>query len=99
MTMGRESYGEVALAFLLGAIVGTAGALLYAPAAGAETRRRIAEATGRLRDSSEEKLEQTRDYLAGKLDQGTSFPQNRRDAVDAAVSAGQAAYRSVKEAH
>jgi gas vesicle protein len=39
----EESGGGVLAAFLLGALAGAAVALMYAPAAGDETRRRVAE--------------------------------------------------------
>ena len=38
-----ESGGGVLVAFVLGALAGAAVALLYAPAAGSETRRKVAE--------------------------------------------------------
>jgi gas vesicle protein len=39
----EDSGGGVLAAFVLGALAGAAVALLYAPAAGEETRRRVAE--------------------------------------------------------
>lgn len=41
----NSSAGSVMLAFALGAVAGAAIALLYAPASGEETRKRIAEKT------------------------------------------------------
>ncbi|HNW91969.1 MAG TPA: YtxH domain-containing protein [bacterium] len=97
--MGRESYGDVTLAFLLGAVTGAAVALLYAPATGAETRRKLAEASARLRDNSEEKFEQAKDYLGDKYDASRAYLQDRKDEVSAAVSAGKDAFRKAKEQH
>lgn len=97
--MGRESYGDVTLAFLLGAVVGSAVALLYAPAPGAETRRKLAEASARLRDDSEEKYAQAKDYLVEKLDQSKAYLQDRKEEVGAAVNAGKEAFRKSKEQH
>lgn len=99
MTMGRDSYGDVTLAFLLGAVVGSAVALLYAPATGAETRRKLAEATARLRDNSEEKYEQAKEFLVDKLDQSKAYLQDRKEEVGAAASAAKDAYRKAKEQH
>jgi gas vesicle protein len=45
MADNNSSAGTVLLAFALGAAAGAAIALLYAPAPGAETRRRLAEKT------------------------------------------------------
>jgi gas vesicle protein len=42
--------GTILLAFLAGALVGAAGALLLAPRSGAETRARLAGAAGGARD-------------------------------------------------
>lgn len=97
--MSRESYGDVTLAFLLGAVVGSAVALLYAPSAGSETRRKLADAASRLRDESEDRYEQAKDYLADRLDQGKSFVADRKEELGAAVSAGKDAYRKSKEQH
>ena len=99
MIMGREKYGDVTLAFMLGAVIGSAMALLYAPASGAATRRRFAEAAARLRASSEEKYGHARDYVVGKVDQGRTYVQDRREEVDAAVHAGKEAYQKSAEQH
>jgi gas vesicle protein len=45
MADNSSSAGTVLLAFALGAVAGAAIAILYAPASGEETRRRIAEKT------------------------------------------------------
>jgi gas vesicle protein len=43
MATNQGSTGTVLLAFAVGALAGAAVALLYAPAAGEETRRRLAQ--------------------------------------------------------
>ena len=43
MARQEDSGGGVLAAFVLGALAGAAIALLYAPAAGEETRRKVAE--------------------------------------------------------
>jgi gas vesicle protein len=43
MARQEDSGGGVMAAFVLGALAGAAVALLYAPAAGEETRRKVAE--------------------------------------------------------
>jgi gas vesicle protein len=45
MADNGSSTGSVLLAFALGAVAGAAVALLYAPASGEETRRRIGDKT------------------------------------------------------
>jgi len=69
--MADEDYGGKAVWFLAGIAIGSTIALLYAPASGAVTRRRIARRTqeGReaLMDSSKEMLERGREmYERGR---------------------------------
>lgn len=97
--MERESYGAVTMALMLGAVVGSVVVLLYAPAAGAVTRHRLATAPARLRGDSKEKYAQARDYLVEKIDQGKTYLQDRTEAVGAAVSAGKEAYQAAKAQH
>jgi gas vesicle protein len=47
---GGAGAGTIALAFLAGALVGAAGALLLAPRSGAATRAQLAGAAGSARD-------------------------------------------------
>ena len=54
MASNSNSSGSVLFAFLVGAIAGAAVALLYAPATGEETRRRLAEKAREWRDRAEE---------------------------------------------
>jgi gas vesicle protein len=54
---------EVALSFVVGAIVGAAVALLYAPASGRETRRYLREKAESLRDKAELAIEQTKSRI------------------------------------
>ena len=65
--------GGVLVAFMLGAIAGAAVALLVAPAAGEETRRKLGE---RARES--------RDKAAGAARQGREFIRNQRDGLTTA---------------
>ena len=68
-----SSSGAVLVAFALGAIAGAAVALLYAPATGEETRRRLAEKARESRDRAKE--------MASDL---TSAVERGRDAFDQA---------------
>jgi hypothetical protein len=47
----------------VGAVVGATGALLFAPASGSETRRRISNQATRLRDEAGQRLEEAKDNL------------------------------------
>jgi gas vesicle protein len=77
--------GTVLLAFILGAVSGAAVALLYAPAAGRETREYLGEKTreaqARAAEAAErgrEALTQGRDTLATAIDRGREAYQQAR---------------------
>ena len=67
---GNESHGgSVLLAFAVGALAGAAVALLYAPASGEETRRKLAE-----------KAREGRDTLASAVERGReAYEQVRKE--------------------
>ena len=57
MSDSREENGSIGtslITFLLGVAVGATVAILYAPAAGTETRAQIAEKAGQLKDKAGE---------------------------------------------
>jgi gas vesicle protein len=58
MAHDRESQaGTVMVAFIVGAIAGAAVALLWAPASGAETRRKLGEAVDKGMERGKDALE------------------------------------------
>jgi len=77
--------GSVLLAFLVGAVAGAAVALLYAPAAGRETREFLGEKAREGRDRAAEAAAKGRDYL----NQG-------RDTVANAIERGREAYQQAR---
>jgi gas vesicle protein len=89
--MSRESSSGAAVfsAFVLGALAGAAFALLYAPAAGEETRRKLAERAriGRDRAQSmmregQEKLRHHRDQFGQAFERGReAFEQARKETL------------------
>lgn len=86
MTNDNNS-GSVLLAFLLGAAAGAAVALLYAPASGAETRRKLAVKAREGREKVEELAREGRDFverhkgdLASAVEKGReTFDQVRKE--------------------
>jgi len=86
--MSRDSNGggSVMLAFVLGAVAGAAAALLFAPAAGEETRdylgKRAREGRDRARDAG---------------DQGREFYQRQRENVTSAIERGREAFQQARE--
>jgi gas vesicle protein len=89
MSNNGSSSGTVLVAFALGAIAGAAVALLYAPASGDETRRRIAEKAREGREKAEalakegrEFFQRQRDNVASAIDRGReSFEQARKETL------------------
>ena len=72
MSRHEDSGGGVLAAFVLGALAGAAVALLFAPAAGDEMRRRLAE-----------KAREGRDQAGRAVDRGrAAFEKARRSAVE-----------------
>ena len=89
--MSRDSSGgSVMLAFMLGAMAGAAVALLFAPAAGEETRDYLGR---RARESRDRAREVARD-AAG---QGREFYQRQRDSVTTAIERGREAFQQARE--
>jgi gas vesicle protein len=86
--MAREngSTGSVLGAFVIGAVAGAAVAVLFAPASGEETRRKLA---AKAREGSEKAKE-----IAG---QGREFIERQRENLDAAVERGREVYDQVRK--
>jgi gas vesicle protein len=67
MAHDRDSQaGTVVMAFIVGAIAGAAVALLWAPASGAETRRKLGDAG----EKGREFLKQRRDQFQSAVEKG-----------------------------
>jgi gas vesicle protein len=77
--------GSVLVAFVLGAVAGAAVALLWAPAAGEETRRAIGQ---RARDSKDKASEAAR--------QGREFLRTQRDNLGSAFERGKEAFEQAR---
>ena len=90
--MSRDDNGgsSVMLAFLLGAVAGAAVALLYAPAAGDETRQYLGRRAREGRDRA-------RDAARDATGQGREFYQRQRDTVSSAIERGREAFQQARE--
>jgi len=90
--MSRDSNGggSVMLAFVMGAVAGAAAALLFAPAAGEETReylsKRAREGRDRVKDTARDAGEQGRDFY-----------QRQRENVTSAIERGREAFQQARE--
>lgn len=80
------STGNTLLAFALGALAGAAVALLYAPASGADTRRKLKDKARAGRDRVTELAEDGRDYL-----------NRQRDNISEAVEHGREVFERVRK--
>jgi gas vesicle protein len=81
MAHDRDSQaGTVMMAFIVGAIAGAAVALLWAPATGAETRRKLGDALGEGGDKG-------REYLKKGVERGKDAFEKGKDAFDQARAA------------
>jgi gas vesicle protein len=74
------------MAFALGAAAGAAVALLYAPASGEETRRRIADTAREGRKRAEDLARQGREFLSEK-----------RGVIGEAIDRGREAFDKVRK--
>lgn len=83
--------GSVFMAFVIGAVAGAAVALLYAPAPGEETRRKLAEKAREGRERADQLRREGRDFVARQRENVTA-------AVDEAVERGREAFDRGREA-
>jgi gas vesicle protein len=80
----QGSSSSVLAAFLLGAMAGAAVALLYAPAPGEETRRRLAARAREGRQRAETIVRDGREFVSRQRDQVASAIERGREAFDEA---------------
>jgi gas vesicle protein len=84
MANNGSSAGGVLVAFAIGAIAGAAVALLFAPATGEETRKRLAEKAKEGRDRAETVAREGREYFNRQRDNLTAAVERGREAFDQA---------------
>jgi len=88
---------NVAVAFLVGGAIGAGLALLFAPASGNETRRKIKEGFEDAGDWAKDRYQDARYKVAEGSDKVKSFVSDRRDDLHSAFEAGREAYQKGKE--
>jgi gas vesicle protein len=86
MSDERGNAGRVLTAFVFGAAVGAAAALLFAPAAGKETREFLTEKAREGRDKATEAARQARETLV-----------RQRETLSGAIERGRDAYREARQ--
>ena len=108
MARDDSSFFELTFCFLLGGVVGATLALLYAPATGEQTRRRIREATdevqgnvkeevGRLRDKAEIELSRLKDRASEGVNQAKSYYETKKSRVRDAYDQGKRQFEEEQE--
>jgi gas vesicle protein len=108
--MGRRDDNslELTFAFLLGGVVGATVALLFAPASGEQTRRRIKEATddmstnvreeyGRIRDKAEIQVSRLKDRASEGVNQAKSYYDQKKTKIREAYSEGKRAFEEEQD--
>jgi len=84
MSERNSSIGTIVAAFAVGAIAGAAVALLFAPATGEETRRKLKEKAREGRDRAEGLAREGREFIERHGDQVASAIHRGREAFDQA---------------
>lgn len=90
----RCSSQAVALAFLGGAIAGVAAGILLAPKSGEETRRELRGYARKAEEEVIEKAKEARAALDEMIERGKHYVAEKREDVEAAVTAGKEAMKA-----
>ena len=93
----RGSMGTVLGAFAIGALAGAVVALLYAPASGEETRRKLGKAARDGRERAEALAREGRLRAEALARGGREFIERQRENIGAAVERGREVYEQVKK--
>jgi gas vesicle protein len=74
----------VLVAFIIGAVAGAAVALLYAPASGEDTRRRLAERAREGKGTADSAVREGREFIRRQRDNVSSAVERGREAFEQA---------------
>ncbi|MDA8388106.1 MAG: YtxH domain-containing protein [Nitrospiraceae bacterium] len=92
-----RSGGKVFLAFTLGALVGAAAAVLFAPASGEETRKRIKDFTEDVTGKAGGYVSDAKKRVNDGLSRGKEAISDRKNMIKSAIEAGKDAYAKEKD--
>ena len=103
-----SNFLEVSFAFLLGSLVGATIALLYAPASGEQTRRRLREASedmqetlrdqyGRLSDKAEIEMSRMKDRVNEGVSQAKGYYDKQKTRMRDAFQEGKRAHEEEQQ--
>jgi gas vesicle protein len=93
----RNEVGKIALAFVVGGVVGALTGILLAPMSGAETRQKIKEVSVNTKDKALEKIDEAKSGASSLFARGKDKVGEFKTSVSAAVDAGKEAYKQKKE--
>lgn len=91
------STGSILLSFLLGGMVGAGFALLLAPQSGRETRQKIKELTGDVKEKAMGYAGDVKEKITGGIDKGKEMYEEKKSMITSAIEAGKEAYEKEKE--
>jgi gas vesicle protein len=91
------SPGTVILAFLSGALLGAAGALLLAPQSGRETREQLRNYARKSEDNLRDLSSKASEAYEKALEKGREFVQEQKSVLTEAFEAGREAMRRERE--
>jgi gas vesicle protein len=94
---GGYCTGSIFLSFLLGGLVGAGFALLLAPQSGRETRRKIKEMTGDVKEKAMSYVGDAKDKITGGIDKGKEIYAEKKSMITTAIDAGKEAYEKEKD--
>ncbi len=93
MSTNRNAF----FAFLLGGVIGAGVALLYAPASGVETRRRIKDGIDDAGDWAKDRYDNACDRVTDGTEKVKQFISEKKEDLKSAVEAGKDAYNKGRE--
>jgi len=88
---------NVAMAFLIGGVIGAGVALLFAPASGIETRTRIKDGADDAGDWAKDRYQDARYRVSESGGRVRQFVTDKKEDLQAAFDAGREAYQRGKE--
>jgi len=91
MSRNEPGGGSIAVAFFAGAALGAIAALLYAPAAGDETRQFLSDKARESRERALQAAREGRETLKRQKDQLSTAVERGRDAYSKARTGGETA--------
>lgn len=86
-----------ALGLVLGGVIGAGVAMLFAPCSGAETRQKIREFGGDVKDRATDYVHRAGDSIGEVAENSKAYVAERKAAISAAVEAGVEAYKKELE--